>query len=87
MLYTTHHFPIARRCHISQLISPEDYLPPASLVLTPHLSDRLMRNRNIAASLRAPNTTTMVLLPLINSDDVSVLEALDIPEPGLKKRT
>jgi hypothetical protein len=28
-----------------------------------------------------------VLLPLINSDDVSVLEALDIPEPRLEKRT
>ena len=85
MLHTNHHLPISHRCHGNQLVPPEDDLPPTPLVFTPHPSNSLMRNRSIDARRRAPSTNTL-LLPIISSDDVSVLKALDIPQPRLKQR-
>lgn len=45
-----------------------------------------MRNGSIDARRRAPSTNALVLLPILNGDDASVLEALDVPEPGLEQR-
>ena len=75
----THHPPIARRRHheASQLAYPTDDLPPAPLVLTAHPSNRLMRNGGVDA---------LVLLPILNGDDASVREALDVPESSLEQR-
>ena len=36
--------------------------------------------------MRNGGVDALVLLPILNGDDASVLEALDVPEPGLEQR-